>query len=435
VGRPIAKLSALKVERSSKIPGVYSDGGNLELHVNSKNASSWVFRYAAPHPFVSRTGTQRPAGKQREMGIGPYPAVSLEQARIKAGELRTMLANRIDPLEQREVLRQADQRRIAQQRTFRQVAEAFIATNESQWKNAKHRQQWRNTLASYAYPKFGDLPVTLIDTTLVKDVLEQPVPAMAGKVAGTLWTARPETAVRLRQRIEMVLDAAKTEGLRTGDNPARWAGHLENVLPKPPRGHQRRHHAALPYAEVAAFMETLGGQDGVAARALRFLILTAARTGEVIGATWGEIDTEAAEWSIPGERMKAGRPHRVPLSAGALALMGDRKSDATPLFALPNGKPLSNMALLALLRRLGRDDVTAHGFRSTFRTWAALVARAPREVAETALAHSVGPAVERSYLRTEFMELRRPLMETWATFCATRRTPADVIPLRAAEAG
>lgn len=291
--------------------------------------------------------------------------------------------------------------------TFEEAAERYIEAHKAGWKNAKHAAQWTTTLKTYAYPLIGESPVQAIDTGLVLKVLEP------------IWTTKTETANRLRGRIESVLDWARVRGYRERENPARWRGHLEQLLPAPSKVQRVQHHAALPYADLPKFMEALRAQDGVSASALEFAILTVARTGEVIGAKWSEIDLKERVWTIPAERMKAGKEHRVPFSARTLAILKSMKALGSGEYVFPglNNKALSNMALLMLLRRMGREDITAHGFRSTFRDWAAERTNFPAEVAEMALAHAVGDKVEAAYRRGDLFAKRRELMTAWAKAC------------------
>lgn len=308
---------------------------------------------------------------------------------------------------------------------FRSVADAYIAAHEPSWRNEKHRSQWRNTLATYAYPYMGDLAVSDVATSHVMAALEP------------IWATKPETASRVRGRIEAVLDYAKSREWRGGENPARWRGHIANMLPKTTKVASVEHHAALPWLEIGAFMSALRKREAMAARALEFLILTAGRTGEILGAQWSEIDTGSALWTIPKQRMKAGREHRVPLSAAALAVVeaarADPSDDRSP-FVFPGtkpGRPLSQMAMLMLLRRMDWGDLTAHGFRSTFRDWCAETTSYPNEMAEIALAHTVGDKVEAAYRRGDMMEKRRRMMEDWANFCGEiRATAENVTPIR-----
>lgn len=305
--------------------------------------------------------------------------------------------------------------------TFRRAAETFIEAKRGSWKNAKHAEQWTATLERFAYPVIGERSVADIDIRAVLAVLEQPIGA------STFWNSRAETAKRVRGRIETVLDWAKVRELRTGENPARWGGNLEMALPA--KGPRVKHHAALPYTDVAAFLADLQARDGVSARALEFCILTAARTGEVLGAHWSEIDLDAKLWTIPGERMKAGNEHRVPLTDRCIEIVGPVKAAGELVFPGPRGQ-LSNMALLSVLARMGRDDVTVHGFRSTFRDWAAETTDHANEVVEMALAHTIGSKVEAAYRRGDLFEKRRRLMDDWAAACGV--ASATPSPLQAA---
>ena len=378
---------------------MYPDGGGLYLQITESGAKSWSFRFMLN-------------GRAREMGLGPLHAVPLADARAKAAECRKLRYEGIDPIEARKVERDKARLAAARALSFDDAAEAYIKAHQAGWRNAKHVDQWRNTLNTYAGPAFGKLPVQDVDVSLVMRALEP------------IWTTKTETASRVRGRIEAVLDWAAVRGYRRGENPARWRGHLENLLPRRARVQKVRHHAALPYNEVGAFMEPLRQQEGVAASALELLILTATRTSETIGARWSEIDFDNECWTIPAERMKAGREHRVPLSAPALALLNRRSQGRRDDFVFPGGKtgkPLSNMALLALLGRMNRDDLTAHGFRSTFRDWAAECTGFPREVVEMALAHAVSDKVEAAYRRGDLFQKRRQLMDAWAKHCGAAK--------------
>jgi integrase len=311
--------------------------------------------------------------------------------------------------------------------TFKDVAGAYIAANEAGWRNAKHRAQWTATLEAYAHPHFGDLPVADVDTGHVMRALEP------------IWRSKAETASRLRGRIETVLDYASARGWRTGENPARWRGHIQNMLPAKAKIQPVEHHAALPWRDIGAFMAKLRMQDGLAAQALLLTIMTTSRSSEVLCAKWPEIDLMKAVWTVPGARMKAGREHRVPLSEPALAVLRGLlplRNDEAGGWVFPGarqGRPLSNMAMEMLLRRMGRTDLTVHGFRSTFRDWTAEATGYPGEVAEAALAHVVGDKVEAAYRRGDLFGKRRKLMDDWAAFCA-RTAPADAVvtPIRQA---
>lgn len=390
--RKIARLNALQVAKLSK-PGYYPDGGNLYLQVAAGGSKSWLFRYTLE-------------GKQREMGLGGLSAFSLAEARERAAEQRKLLADGIDPLTvKREKLlaqRMADANII----TFNKAAAAYIEAHAPSWKNPKHRQQWENTLAQHAGPELGGLPVSRIGTPQIIRVLEP------------IWTTKNETASRLRGRIEQILDWATVRNYRAGDNPARWRGHLDKLLPKPSKVQKVQHHRALPFAQMHGFMADLRKREGMAARALEFVILTAARSGEVRGARWPEIDLEAGIWVVPGERMKAGREHRVPLSKQALALLEalPRIKGNDLVFPAPRGGVLSDMALNALVRRMEVDAVP-HGFRSTFRDWCGESTNYPRDLAEQALAHTLESKVEAAYRRGDALEKRRQMMQAWADYC------------------
>jgi integrase len=327
----------------------------------------------------------------------------------------------LDPIGARKAQKAAQRAEAAKQVTFEDAAEAYIRSHKAGWRNAKHGDQWRNTLKAYVYPLMGALPVQQIDSGLVVQVLEP------------IWTTKPETASRVRQRIEAVLDAATARGHRIGENPARWRGHLDSLLPARAKVQRVQHHPALPYAELGAFMADLRKEDGVAARAMELLILTATRTTECIASRWSEIDLDNALWTVPAERIKAGREHRIPLSPAVVALLRKLAEAKVGEFVFPGrpGKPLSNGALLALLKRMKRTDLTAHGFRSTFRDWAAEQTNFPREVAEMALSHAISDKVEAAYRRGDLLEKRRRLMEAWAIFAETQpMAGAPVIPMQ-----
>ena len=394
MARTIGKLTALAVDKSKR-RGYYGDGGGLFLQVSVSGSKSWVFRF-------------KEAGKLHEMGLGATHTIGLAEARERARECRRLRLDGIDPIEARKVARAQARLAAAKAVTFKNCAERYIATHQAGWRSLAHAAQWPSTLGRYVYPVFGSLPVQAIDVGLVLKALEP------------IWTAKPETAGRVRGRIESVLDWATSRGYRQGDNPARWRGHLENLLPTKSKVRRVKHHAALPYAEIGEFIAQLKQQEGVAAQALEFTILTAGRTGEVIGSRWSEISLAERLWTIPAERMKAGKEHRVPLSDAARAILEQMQAIRQDDFVFPGGKtkrPISNMAMAMTLRRMGRDDLTVHGFRSTFRDWAAERTDVPREVAEMALAHAVGDKVEAAYRRGDLFEKRRQLMDAWSRFC------------------
>jgi len=411
MARTIGKLTPAKVKNARK-PGLYGDGGGLYLNVGPTGGKSWIFRYMLD-------------GKAHAMGLGALHTIGLADARERAAAERKNRLDGIDPLGARVAKRQARRLATASAVTFKACAGKYIVAHRAGWRNAKHAAQWESTLTAYAYPVIGALAVAAIDTGHVTRILEP------------IWKEKAETAGRVRGRIEAVLDYAKVHGWRTGENPARWKGHLDQALPARAKVSKVEHHAALPWGEIGAFMVELDKQDGMAALVLRFAILTAARTGEAIGARWSEIDMQAAVWTIPPERIKAGKEHRVPLSDDALAVLGEAAKlrqdgpDAPVFPAARSGKPLSNMALLMLLRRMGRDDLTAHGFRSSFRDWAAETGW-PDDLAEAALAHTLGK-VQAAYQRGDLLERRRRLMAAWATFCArVVAVGGNVVELRGA---
>ena len=397
----INALTPLAVKNAK--PGRHADGGGLHLLVKESGARSWVYRFMLK-------------GKSRDVGLGTAAGsdgISLSAARDAATALRLKVKAGIDPLLERErdvaeALASAQAAEIAGI-TFKAVAEAYIAAYEGSWRNEKHRQQWRNTLSAYVYPHIGELPVGEIGTAHVLKILEP------------IWQAKPETASRVRGRLETVLDAAKARGYRSGENPARWRGHIAQILPARSRL-TRGHHKALSYEEMPDFMARLQDREAVAALALEFTILTATRTSEVLLATWNEVDIEKAVWTIPAGRMKAGKEHRVPLSPRTVEILQAVKPlSERRLFLGGKGGKLSGMAMTMLLRRM-KVDATVHGFRSSFRDWAAEQTSFPHEVCEMALAHSIGNKAEAAYRRGDLFEKRRKLMEAWASFCSTSHT-------------
>jgi integrase len=402
------RLTARAVATASK-PGLYADGGGLYLRVGRGGAKSWCLRYMLE-------------GKAREMGLGGLAKIGLGDARKKAAAQRLLLVEKVDPLERREAENSAKKIEAARSMTFDQCAAAYIEAHKAGWRSAKHAQQWTNTLATYVSPTFGSVPVADVDVAMVTKVIEP------------LWTTKPETAGRVRGRIEAVLDWAKARGFRDGENPARWRGHLSNLLPARSKVRAVKHHAALPYTEIGAFMADLRGREGAAAAALEFLILTAARTGEVIAGGCPEIDFAARTWTVPAARMKGGREHRVPLTRAAMsALKRMEGQDREFLFrGIKAGRGLSNMALLKVLERMGRGDLTAHGFRATFKTWATERTNFPRELVEAALAHVLDDKTEAAYQRGDMLEKRRRLMDAWAEFCGKRVPTGTVVNLRQA---
>lgn len=401
------KLSARQVA-TLKVKGRYGDGGGLWLQVSPAGTKSWLFRY-------------RRNGRDRQMGLGSLDTVSLASARQRAQRSRELLLDGVDPIDLRRAERQQAQLEAARCMCFQECAEAFIAAHGPGWRNPVHRAQWRSTLSTYVFPVVGRMPVADIDTGLVLKCLEP------------IWTEKPETASRVRGRIERVLDWARARGYRQGENPARWRGHLDQLLPARRAVAAVRHHAAMTYDDVPAFMDALRAEGGVAARALEFLILTAARTGEVVGATSEEIHREKAVWIVPDTRMKAGREHRVPLVPRALEILDLLPTHERNPYLFIGMKPrhhISTAAMSRLLDRMGCSAVTVHGFRSTFRDWCAEMTAFSQEVAEMALAHAISNKVEAAYRRGDLFAKRRRLMEEWARWCARPAGTAQVIKIR-----
>lgn len=401
MARAIHRLTARQVA-ALREPGRYPDGGNLFVVIGPSGGRNWSLRYVI-------------AGKSREMGLGAATpdGVSLAEAREKAADARRFLAQGIDPLTEKRASETAEK---AASMTFGTFADAYIHDQRSGWRNAKHRQQWENTLGDAYCAAIRRKPIAEIGTDDVLEVLKP------------RWQETPETARRLRMRLERVLDAAKARGLRSGENPAAWRGHLDHLLPR--QSTKKAHFAAMDFRQLPAFMAELKTRPAAAALAMRFLILTTTRTSETLGARWEEVDLDAKTWTIPAQRMKAGKAHRVPLSDAALEVLEQAKGlDAEWLFPGPRGKgPLSNMALLMLLRRMSRDNVTTHGFRSAFRDWASETTAFAREVCEMALAHAVADQVEAAYRRGDLFEKRRALMAAWSAYIS--RAPGKIIKLR-----
>jgi integrase len=417
MARLVDRLTALEVKRLDRV-GMHPDGRGLYLQVHAGGSKSWIYRYTLH-------------GRVRAMGLGPTHLVSLAEARGMAQEARLLKNQGVDPIDARAASRPAPEPppEVDRGPSFKNAAAAYIDANSAAWRNAKHEAQWSSTLQTYAYPVLGDRPVDEIDTTLVLKVLEP------------IWSTKPETASRLRGRIESVLDWAKARGHREGENPARWKGHLDKILPAKSKVARVEHHAALPFKAMPAFMADLRTRDGAAARALEFAILTAARTGEVIGAQWSEIDFEAQVWTQPATRTKTHREHRVPLCDAAMAVLEamrdaflEGRREFLSLYGKPipndialegfifagmrRGKGLSNMAMLKVLERMGYPDLTTHGFRSTFRDWAAETTGYQNEVVEMALAHAIAGKVEAAYRRGDLLEKRKELMRDWSAYCS-----------------
>jgi integrase len=406
-GRRGGKLTARRVKTARKI-GLLGDGNGLYLKIDPGGSKSWVFRFQV-------------RGKPRRHGLGPIHAVSLSNARKRAETVRNQLLDGVDPIEARRAAEIAAAVAEARSITFDEAVAKYIKAHKAGWKSDKHHKQWQSTLSTYASPIFGKLAVSAVDTNMVLQVLEP------------IWLAKAETAHRVRGRIEAVLDWAKAKHYRSGDNPALWRGGLKHLLPARGKVSKVKHHAALPYAEIAAFMGELRGRDGIAPRALEFTILTAARSGEVLGARWDEIDIAAREWTVPAERMKGGVKHIVPLSDRALAVIEQMRAVKCSGFIFPGAKrdkPMSNMAMTLTLRRMKYGHVTVHGFRSCFRDWSTEVAKVREVVGEAALAHGVKDKTEAAYRRATYLDERGGLMQRWAAFCDRRVSSGKVVALR-----
>jgi integrase len=395
-------LTAKLLENINK-PGIYEDGDGLRLVIKSEGARSWILRYQFQ-------------GIRRDVGLGGYPKTSLGEARKKAAEKRGLISKGIDPLEQKQREQKAKQEAKAKARTFEDCALEYIETQRGGWKNAKHAAQWVSTLNTYAFPVIGKKFVGSVNTDDVLEILKP------------LWNTKPETASRVRSRIELVLDAAKAKRLRSGENPALWRGHLDKLLPKSSKVKAVKHHPAMPWPELPAFMQDLVKADGLSARALEFTILTACRTSEVLGATWGEVDLNARVWVIPADRMKAEQEHRVPLTDTAIKVLRLLPHDGSYLFpGMKKDRPLSNVSMLKVLERMGKDSYTVHGFRSTFRDWAAENTNAPRELCEQVLAHQIAGKAEAAYFRSDLFEKRRQLMDSWAGYATAQPKTGKVV--------
>ena len=406
------QLTALTVTKASQ-PGYYGDGGGLWLQISTYGTKSWVFRFKSPI-----------TGKAREMGLGSIATYSLAEARLKAQEARKIVAEGRDPVEERKLAKALLRQESTHKKTFEDCAAAYIEAHRAGWKNEKHLQQWKATLENYAYPIFGALPVARIDTDLVLQALEP------------IWTTKNETASRLRGRLENILDWAKVRELREGENPARWKGHLENLLASPSKVAKVSNQPALPFRRIGEFMMHLRTMPGLAARALEFGIFTAARSGEIRGAEWKEIDLDSKVWIIPGARMKAEKEHRIPLSIDAVTLLKSlpRSESSRFVFSVNEEKPLSDATLSAVIKRMHKFETDAgrsgyidpslsrvcvpHGFRSSFRDWAGETTAFPREVIEHALAHQLKDKAEAAYARGTLFDKRRSLMAEWADFVA-----------------
>jgi integrase len=403
----IRKQLSVAGVRAERRRGWHADGGGLYLQITETGIKSWLFRYSI-------------GGRARAMGLGSIELTGLAEARERAIQYRQLLLQGIDPLEHRRSAK-ADARLLAASAlTFEECASAYIAAHKAEWRHPKTVQQWTGSLVKHAYQFLGELPVDAVDLPAVLKVLEP------------IWLTRHATARRVRTRIEAVLDWATVRGYRRGDNPARWRGHLDHLLSAQGKVRRVKHHTALPYADVGAFMSDLRARPETSAMALEFAILTAVRTSEVRGARWSEFDSERRVWTISADRMKGAREHRVPMSDAARSVVLEMEKTRTGEFVFPGnkiGRPLSDMTLLLLSKRMGHGDLTTHGFRSTFRDWAAEMTSFAPQVCEMALAHSIGDKVEAAYRRGDLFEKRRKLMEAWADYCAVERKPGKVVPM------
>jgi len=400
------QLTALKIKKL-KEAGSYPDGEGLYLQISNTGNKSWFYRYEI-------------AGKGRKHGLGSYPTTMLDMARKKATACRVLRDKGIDPIEHKKQQVLDEELKKLKGVTFEKCATDYIASHKAGWKNRKHEQQWRNTLKTYAYPYIGKLPVKSIDTGLVLKVLEP------------IWYEKTETASRVRQRIENILDWAKVRKYRTGENPASWRGHLDHILPKPTKVRKVKHFNAMPYVGVPKYFKKLRKTETLAAKTLAFIILTASRSGEARGATWAEIDLKKGIWELPAERMKADRPHRVPLSKEAIKILKEAKEfcHAEYVFAgLKKDKPISEATIRNLIKA-DHSDVTTHGFRSSFRDWCAEMTNYPREVAEAALAHTLRDKTEAAYQRGDIFVKRKKLMDAWAAHCLKGSKAGNVVPIK-----
>ena len=403
-----ARLTVKEIQRKTTV-GLHGDGGGLWLQITKAGVKSWLFRFMIK-------------GKAYGMGLGPLHSVTLAQARHKAANARRLLVEGINPLEERRRLHAQQAASRTRSMSFEACAAQYIAAHRAAWKNAKHAEQWSSTLETYVHPIIGKLAVADVDTALIVKVLTQ-----RDSKGGSFWEVKAETASRVRGRIEAILGWATTSGFRSGDNPARWKGNLENLLANISKRGRVKNHPSLPWQQVGVFMASLSGREGISARAVEFAILTACRSNEVRGARWSELDIHAKLWTIPGDRMKAGREHEVPLSDEALDLLQRLNVSSELVFPGIQNQVLSDMSLTQVIRRMVKDGqawvdregrtITVHGFRSTFRMWAAEATNYPREVAEHALAHQLPDAVERAYQRgTQFVK-RIALMRDWGAVC------------------
>ena len=409
MAKNINRLTALQVKQTST-PGWYADGNGLYLQVSKSGSKSWVFRYQT-------------SGKERRCGLGSYPTLSLIEARESANECRKLRIKGIDPIEQKRLVEREKQLEEAKKFTFKECATAYIESHKAGWKSKKHCAQWTSTLTTYAYPIIGDLPVQEVDTALVMNILEP------------IWYTKTETATRVRSRIENVLSWAKVRQYRTGENPALWRGHLDMLLPKRSKVQKVQHFEAMPFDEIPSYFQSLREENTIAYKALAFLILTATRSSEGREAVWSEFNIDKRTWIIPPERMKGGVEHRVPLSNEALTLLEEMKTlrvsddDERVFPSLCTSGFITSDAVRKSIQRT-HEDLTVHGFRSSFRDWCAEMTSFPERLAESALAHKIKDATQAAYERGDKFEKRRKLMNAWANYCISERKISNVTPIK-----
>jgi integrase len=422
--RHIEKLTVKKIAKLTE-PGRYGDGKGLYLQVVNASSRSWILRYEIADP---NTKTGR---RERCLGLGSEADFNIKEARDRARKARQLLKDGIDPIDKKKTDKSAAALAKAKTLTFKEAAQAFFNQHEKEWRSAKHRAQFLSSMEQYVYPKIGSLLVPDIDTGQVLRVLEQKHPDYPDQ---QIWEVIRVTADRVRSRIEQVLDWCTARGYRTGNNPAKWKGHIAEIMPK--RSKAIEHLAALPYADIPTFMTELREREGTAAAALEFCILTSARTAEIIGAQLDEIDLTEKIWSVPPGRIKGNRLHRVPLSDRALEILQDKKAcpreSGNPFLfiGLQQGGGLDDEAMLQLLKRMGRDDITVHGFRSTFRDWAGETTSFPSDICEVAIAHKVKGKTQAAYQRGDLLQKRRKLMEAWTDYCESPQRSGDIVPIR-----
>lgn len=409
MAKPIHKLRDLTIRQAKK--GVFSDGGGLYLQVRTSGTKDWYFRYE-----VEIIEKGKPKRAERKKGLGSYPTIKLQDAREEASRCRKLRKKGVDPIEHDKNEKEEAKLKAGRAKTFKFCADKYIETHKAEWSNEKHQTQWTNTLTKYAYPHIGDLPIQKIDTRLILDVLEP------------IWSDKTETATRIRQRIETILDWAIAHKYRTGDNPARWKGHLDKILPKPTKIKKVRHHSAMPYSDIPEYFKKLRKNKSASAQALAFIILTATRSSEARKARFEEIDNNV--WTIPAIRMKSRREFRAPLSTETLKIIKEAKPTSKDGYIFSGNKSFISDTTIRNLLKETHPNFTIHGFRSSFRDWCAETTNYPREVAEAALAHTLRDKTEAAYQRGDLLEKRHKLMEAWAKYCLSNEQKAKVVPIR-----